>query len=136
MNENRLAARPRNNLGGTGIKSPVCLLAHRCNLLLTAARAVAILNLSSAPSSHSYFVPLSPERKKKHFWNSRDTVQGWAQEWSLGCVNSRTAARGSQKAGFTQPRNYSFAQPCILRISPNPMVFSATGCRGDPMVRF
>ena len=32
--------------------------------------------------------------------------------WSLGCVNSLPAARGSQEAGFTQPRVHSFAQPC------------------------
>ena len=32
--------------------------------------------------------------------------------WSLGYVNSRPAARGSQQAGFTQPRDHSFAQHC------------------------
>ena len=31
-------------------------------------------------------------------------LQGWAKEWSLGCVNSCPVARGSQVAGFTQPR--------------------------------
>ena len=40
-------------------------------------------------------------------------IQDWAKEWSLGCVNLCPAARGSQKAGFTQPRDHSFAQPCI-----------------------
>ena len=40
-------------------------------------------------------------------------LQGWAKEWSLGCVSSRPAARGSQEAGFTQPRDHSLAQPCI-----------------------
>ena len=39
-------------------------------------------------------------------------VQGWAKEWSLGSVNSRPAARGSQEAGFTQPRDQSFAHTC------------------------
>ena len=39
------------------------------------------------------------------------SIQGWAKEWSLGCVNSCPAARGSQEAGFTQPRDHSFAQP-------------------------
>ena len=39
-------------------------------------------------------------------------VQGWAKEWSLGCVNSRPAARGSQEAGFTQPRNHLIAHIC------------------------
>ena len=39
-------------------------------------------------------------------------IQGWAKEWSLGCVNLQPAARGSQEAGFTQPRDHSFAQPC------------------------
>ena len=37
-------------------------------------------------------------------------IQGWAKEWSLGCVNSRPAARRSQEAVFTQPRDHSFAQ--------------------------
>ena len=41
-----------------------------------------------------------------------EDVQGWAIEWFLGCVNSRPAARGSQEAGFTQPRDHSFAQRC------------------------
>ena len=31
-------------------------------------------------------------------------VQGSAKRWALGCVKSPTAARGSQEAGFTQPR--------------------------------
>ena len=35
-------------------------------------------------------------------------VQGWANEWSLGCVNTRPAARGSQEAGFTQPKGPLF----------------------------
>ena len=39
-------------------------------------------------------------------------VQGSTKKWSLGCVNSRPAARGSQEAGFMQPRDLSFAQPC------------------------
>ena len=25
-------------------------------------------------------------------------LQGWAEKWSLGCVNSHTVARGSQEA--------------------------------------
>ena len=39
-------------------------------------------------------------------------VQGWAKEWSIGCVNSRPVARGSQEAGFTQPREHLLADPC------------------------
>ena len=38
-------------------------------------------------------------------------VHGLAKEWSLGCVNLRPAARGSQEAGFTQPRK------CFLCLS-------------------
>ena len=30
----------------------------------------------------------------------------------LGCVNSHPAARGSQEAGFTQPRYHTLAEPC------------------------
>ena len=41
-------------------------------------------------------------------------VQGWAKRWDLGCVNSPPAARWSQEAGFTQPRDHSFAQPCSV----------------------
>ena len=41
-------------------------------------------------------------------------LQGWAKEWSLGCVKSRPVARGSQEEGFTQPRDHSFAKPCIF----------------------
>ena len=37
---------------------------------------------------------------------------GGAIGWSLGCVTSRPVARGSQEAGFTQPMDHSFAQPC------------------------
>ena len=39
-------------------------------------------------------------------------IQDWAKEWSLGCVNSRPAARGSEEAGFTQPRVHFLAQTC------------------------
>ena len=37
-------------------------------------------------------------------------VQGWTKEWSLG-----PAARGSKEAGFTQPWDHSFAQPCTYQ---------------------
>ena len=37
------------------------------------------------------------------------SLQGPAEEWSLGCVNSCLAARASQEVGFTQPRDQSFA---------------------------
>ena len=39
-------------------------------------------------------------------------VQGSAKRLALGCVNSPPAARGSQKAGFTQPRAHLLAKPC------------------------
>ena len=41
-------------------------------------------------------------------------VQGWAKEWSLGCVNLHPTARGSQEAGFKQPRDHSVAEPCTV----------------------
>ena len=47
------------------------------------------------------------------FFLCKIVVQGWGKKWSLGCVNSRHAARGSQEVGFTQPRDNSLAQPCI-----------------------
>ena len=40
-------------------------------------------------------------------------VQGSAKRWSLGCVNSRMAARASQETGFTQPRAHLIADVCI-----------------------
>ena len=41
-------------------------------------------------------------------------VQGWAKEWSLGCVNLRPTARGSPEEGFTQPRAHLIAHLCTL----------------------
>ena len=41
-------------------------------------------------------------------------VQGSAKRLSLGCMNSLPAARGSQEAGFTQPRSHTSGDPCIL----------------------
>ena len=34
-----------------------------------------------------------------------DLLWCWAIRWALGCVSSRSAARESQEAGFTQPRD-------------------------------
>ena len=39
-------------------------------------------------------------------------VQSRDVRWALGCVNPRPAARGSQEAGFTQPRDHTLAGPC------------------------
>ena len=44
--------------------------------------------------------------------HSARIVQRSAKGWSLGCVNSPPATRGSQDAGFTQPRVHSLAHPC------------------------
>ena len=41
------------------------------------------------------------------------TVQGSAKRLTRGCVNSLPVARGSQEAGFTQPRARLLADPCI-----------------------
>ena len=38
----------------------------------------------------------------------KNSLQCWAKEWCLGCVNTPPVARGSQKAGFTQPRVLSY----------------------------
>ena len=43
---------------------------------------------------------------------------------ALGCVNSHPAARGSQKAGFTQPRAHNIAQLCTLHYSMKLSMFS------------
>ena len=66
--------------------------------------------------------PPRPEKnKKKKTEDAEDTrcvsecvIQGWAKELFLGCVNSPPAARGSQEAGFTQPRDHYFTQLCTL----------------------
>ena len=39
-------------------------------------------------------------------------VQGWAKEWSLGCVNPASWLPVAVGHKFTQPRDHSFAQPC------------------------
>ena len=59
-------------------------------------------------------------------------VQGWAKEWSLGCMNLRPAARGSQEAGFTQPRDNYLAPPCILngRMSLSFSILNLNGSAG------
>ena len=52
----------------------------------------------------------SKKQSTLHFSNNLcNKVQRWAKEWALGCVNSPHAARGSQEAGFTQPRDHSLA---------------------------
>ena len=40
-------------------------------------------------------------------------LQGWAKEWALGCGPAARVQRESE-VGFTQPRAYSFSQPCML----------------------
>ena len=40
-------------------------------------------------------------------------VQSLAIKWSLGCVNSFPAARGSYEVGFMQPRDHLVAHLCI-----------------------
>ena len=44
------------------------------------------------------------------------SVRGSAKRWDLGCVNSPPTARGSQEAGFTQPRVHLLADPCTMYI--------------------
>ena len=41
-------------------------------------------------------------------------MQGWAKEWSLGCVNPASWLPLAAGGEFTQPRDHSLAQPCIL----------------------
>ena len=40
------------------------------------------------------------------------SVQGWAKEWALGCVNPASRLPLAAGGEFTQPRARSFAQPC------------------------
>ena len=41
-------------------------------------------------------------------------LQGSAKGLALGCVNLHPSVRGSQEAGFTQPRAQLLADPCTL----------------------
>ena len=41
-------------------------------------------------------------------------VQGWAKEWTLGCVNPASWLSLAAGGEFMQPRDHSFAQPCSL----------------------
>ena len=50
--------------------------------------------------------------------NKIQTIQHTTKEWSQGCVNLRPPARGSQEAGFTEPRDHSFTQPCNIKRIP------------------
>ena len=43
---------------------------------------------------------------------SRAMYRDGSISWALGCVNSRLVARGSQEAGFTQPRAHLTAHLC------------------------
>ena len=43
-----------------------------------------------------------------------NSIQGLTKRWSLGCVNSRPAARGSQDVGIVQLRDPFLADPCIF----------------------
>ena len=45
------------------------------------------------------------------FFQFLSDIQGWAKEWSLGCMNSRPVAGENQEAGFTQPRDHSLPSP-------------------------
>ena len=40
------------------------------------------------------------------------TLQGWAKEWTLGCVNPASWLPLVAGGEFTQPRDHSLAQHC------------------------
>ena len=50
-----------------------------------------------------------PQQYDSRFSTSRCRVQGSSKRWAVGCVQSCPAARGSQEAGFTQPRAQPFS---------------------------
>ena len=41
-------------------------------------------------------------------------LQGWAKEWTLGCVNPASKLPLAAGGELTQPGAYSFAQPCTI----------------------
>ena len=47
------------------------------------------------------------------------SLQRCSKKWFLGCVNSRPTARGSQEAGFTQPKNDLLEHICIREKARN-----------------
>ena len=54
-----------------------------------------------------YFcIPYASGQVPAYVWDITLRVQIYPKRWFLGCVNSRPAARGTQAAGFTQPRNH------------------------------
>ena len=71
-------------------------------------------------------------------------LQGSAERWSLGCVNTRPVARGSREAGFTQPMVamvHFLADPCTSRCqtsrthSPWFLLLHATHCARERGMR-
>ena len=57
--------------------------------------------------NHKYVQPPIHDSKIAYYY-----IQGSAERWALGCVNSCPMARGSQEVGFTQPRAHLFVDPC------------------------
>ena len=59
---------------------------------------------------------VAPSLARSQFRQMHSTLQNWAKEKALGCVNSPLTARGSQEAGFMKPRAHSFAPHCMLYV--------------------
>ena len=57
----------------------------------------------------------------KSYYMAEHCYRDRAKRWSLGCMNSHLAARGSKEAGFTQPRDNLLADPCTVTFSAWPV---------------
>ena len=76
--------------------------------------------LPSSHSAHSYICDMEEEEEEETAmpslcvpfpFPSVVSIQASAQKWSIGCVKCAPVARGGQDAGFTQPRDHSYADP-------------------------
>ena len=66
-------------------------------------RSSASASTPSASRSTSATSESGPSTRSTWRGTTRYVVQSWYYRWTLGCVNSRFASRGSQDAGVTQP---------------------------------
>ena len=55
---------------------------------------------------------------KSHTSVSEICLQGWAKEWTQGCVNPASWLSLPAWREFTQPRAHYFAQPCNVLLLP------------------
>ena len=55
-------------------------------------------------------------------------IQGSAKEWALGCVIPATWPPPAAGAHFTQPKNYSLAEPCTVPVGYSDTLWELHNC--------